>query len=300
MLVKEGDAVRIGDLLCEHRGLFGLFKTQFLAPESGIIDYFSATTGHLGIRQPSLELALSAYIPGRVIAKKDHFSVTIECECAFIQGVFGVGGVRHGTLLVLEETFEREIKADDIPLQCAGRVLVGGTRVNLSALQCASERGATGFVTGSIDDATLKGYLGYDLGIAITGDEKVAMTVIITEGFGTLPISKRAQAILIASNGGEVALDGATQVRAGAVRPEIILPMQEPQKTIVALIDNDKGLHVGKEVRVIRAPYFGKISKILELPTQPQKLSSGAIAKVAKLSIDGVTCIVPRANLEVM
>jgi hypothetical protein len=292
MQVKEGDVVKVGDLLCEHKGLFGFFKTKFFAPEVGIVEFFSATTGHLGIRQSSTELLLTAYVPGKIVRKKDSFSVTIECECAFVQGVFGVGGVRHGTLEVLNKTFQREVVENDIPNTSEGKVLVG-------ALQCAAQRGATGFITGSIDDATLKGYLGYDVGIALTGDEKVTMTLIITEGFGELPISHRAQSIFIAADGGYVSLDGSTQVRAGAVRPEVILL---PQKVVgdLSTTDSGQGLRLGKEVRVIRAPYFGAIGEIVELPVQPQALETGALARVAKIKIKDNIFTVPRANLEVM
>ena len=41
--VKEGDAVTSGQELCVHAGLFGLFRTQFKSPETGVIEFVGRT-----------------------------------------------------------------------------------------------------------------------------------------------------------------------------------------------------------------------------------------------------------------
>lgn len=294
--VREGDVVEEGQLLCEHVGLFGLFRSCLNSPVSGIVDFFSKSTGHLGIRLASTTLRIKAYLPGTIVNVVEGSSVTIQSECAFVQGVFGVGGARYGKLHILEGSFDKVAEVADLPQDCSGLVLVGGTHARLSTLQEASRRGATGFITASIDDATLTGYIGHELGIALTGDEDVSMTVVITEGFGALGMSKRAQEVLIAGNGQRVSLNGATQVRAGAVRPEIILPVQ-PLGAIEAV---SGALSVGRMVRVIRAPYFGEIGEIVDLPTEPQLLASGARARVAAVELGSAEVIIPRANLELI
>jgi len=42
-----------------------------------------------------------------------------------------------------------------------------------------------------VSDETLRQYVGYDIGVAITGQENVPMTLILTEGFGELPMARR-------------------------------------------------------------------------------------------------------------
>ena len=69
--------------------------------------------------------------------------------------------------------------------------MVGGARVSHAAVQRAIEVGVAGIVAGGVDDADLKAMLGYDLGVAITGSERIGLTVVITEGFGEIAMSER-------------------------------------------------------------------------------------------------------------
>ena len=47
----------------------------------------------------------------------------------------------------------------------------------------------------------LRALLGYDLGVAITGTEQVGFTLILTEGFGTIPMAPKTFALLSAHAG---------------------------------------------------------------------------------------------------
>ena len=298
--VKEGDSVERGTLLCEHAGLFGWFKTKAVAPLAGVIEFISQRSGHIGLRLPSHVLQLSAYISGIVTTVEAERAVLIQSKAAFIQGIFGVGGERQGRLKILAVAPEATVTAVDIPAECAGAVLVGGTNPSLEALQVACARGATAFVTGAIGAEALAGYLGYDLGIALTGDEPVDMTVIATEGFGTIPISERVLEIVTRFEGLHASVNGATQVRAGALRPEIIIPHQVTTD-IVGLSTTSFGLTPGSEVRLLRVPYFGRRGIVQDLPKALGKIATGACARVVRVKLtDGVVVTVPRANVELL
>lgn len=295
--VRVGQSIAAGDVLCEHAGLCGLFRSVFRAPIGGTIDFITARTGHLGLRLPSKRLELRAYIDGVIVDVVAGKSVTIETRGALLQGIFGVGGERSGTIKVLpvgegEEIHERHISGD-----VRGAVLVGGTRPSGAALRYAASLGAVGLVVGSIDDQALAEYLGYDLGIALTGDEAVSMSVVVTEGFGVIPMAARTSRILKEFAGRQASLNGATQVRAGALRPEIIIAHTEPGAE-----DRDaalEGLRVGASIRLIRVPYFGLRGTIMELPPVAQRIETGAFARVLVAQLeDGRTVAVPRANVE--
>ena len=88
----------------------------------------------------------------------------------FIQGIFGVGGERHGTVHLLDIPNDKVVLVDDIPEDCASKILIGGRSPSIDALRCAENRGAVGFITASIDDRVLSQYVGFDIGIALTGD----------------------------------------------------------------------------------------------------------------------------------
>ena len=228
----------------------------------------------------------------------DGRAVVIEHEATFVQGIFGVGGERIGTLKLLDVSQDSALTEAHIPGEARGQVLVGGHSPSPAALKKAARAGAVGFVTGSVSGDALHEYLGYDIGIAMTGDEDVPMTVIVTEGFGSISMGERAFAALSAVNGETVSINGATQVRAGALRPEII---SRASSAPGARKDHEKGLEIGAQVRCIRVPYFGELGHIVALPHQPALIGTGAKARVLIVKLaDGATITVPRANVEIL
>jgi len=296
--VGEGDTVAEGTLLAELRGLWGLFRSTVVSPIAGTVEFISSATGHVGVRAPSMPLNLAAYIDGRVVAVEANRSVVIEAESAFVQGIFGVGGERRGRLRVLAVSGDTVLTEELIPDQAEGEVLVGGHSPTSAALAKAAKAGAVGCITGSIDDRALREYVGYDIGVALTGDENVSMTLIITEGFGALPISARVLSTLRPIDGQTVSLNGATQVRAGAQRPEIIGPMSEAAGSHDI---RERSLSRGARIRVIRVPYFGTMGVIEELPHELVRIETGALVRVLRAKLDdGRQVTVPRANVELL
>ena len=307
LTVSEGDAVAAGDLLCEHMGLFRLFRSRFHAPVSGTVEFIAPRTGHVGVRLAPHAIELGAYVPGTVTGVEPGKSVTIESRGAFIQGIFGVGGERFGPIRMLDGGPRTILGPARIPDDVSGQVLVGGTRPTLEALERAAGNGAAGLVVGSIDDYALTGYLGYDLGMAVTGHEDVSMTVIVTEGFGWLPVAERTHTLLQSLDGRAASINGATQVRAGAVRPEIIVARaREPAASRGALStatprDPAAGLRLGAFVRIIREPHFGVAAEVIALPTEPQPIETGTRTRVLGARLpDGTLVTVPRANVELL
>ena len=53
-------------------------------------------------------------------------------------------------------------------------------------------------------------------------------------------------------------------------------------------------------MRIIRAPYFGKIGEVVSLPPELQKMESETMVRVAEVKIDNMSYIIPRSNLEML
>ena len=108
-------------------------------------------------------------------------------------------------------------------------------------------------------DRSLRQLLGRDLGVAITGAEDLGLTLVLTEGFGRIRMADRAWSLLGKFAGSNAAVSGATQIRAGVMRPEILIP----HETMAGELDvaGDGGLEIGSLVRAIREPHFGRIVK---------------------------------------
>ena len=157
-----------------------------------------------------------------------------------------------------------------------------------------------GIIAGGIDDADLRQLLGYELGVAITGSEKLGITLVITEGFGSIAMAERTFALLKAREGMKTSINGATQIRAGVVRPEIVIPFVSEGEDTEA--DATVGLlGIGTSVRIIREPHFGKLGRVTELPIELQKLETEAEVRVLQVEFeDGEKTTLPRANVEVI
>lgn len=144
--------------------------------------------------------------------------------------------------------------------------------------------------------------MGYDLGVAITGSEEKGITLVITEGFGQINMAQRTFNLLKSNQGKLACINGATQIRAGVIRPEVIIPIAGDVK-----IKEEKekyesvGLQAGSPIRVIRQPYFGKLGQVKDLPPALQKLETESSARVLEVEFDSDgKAIVPRANVEML
>jgi len=302
MKVKVGDRLAQGDLICNLKTFFGLFNTELKFPQTGEIEFFTETNSHLGIRHAPIPLEVNAYVDGKVISVEKGKSVTIETDATFIQGIFGVGGERQGEIFMLPIEANKEVSAkflESLNQDLSSKILVGGQTYSTEALSAAAKLNVNGIVCGSIDAETLFDYVGYEIGVSITGDEDVPFSLIVTEGFGDLPISKRVLDLIKECNGFNCSINGATQVRAGATRPEIIIPRKD--NTDLASDSEQKFLELGANIRIIRVPNFGAFGEITELPSKPEEIPTGAKVRVLRAKLEnGEIVTVPRANVELV
>jgi len=298
--VKEGTTVEKGQLLGEVKALFGLITSRSESPTAGTVEFISEVTGNVGIRHAPTLVELTAYIPGKVTQTLPEEGAMIETRGALVQGIFGVGGEKQGTIKMVA-TMPREIVSSDmIDEKCEGGVLIFGGQMTHDALAGAIRVRAAGVVGGSINDADLKKLLGYDIGVAITGREALPLSIIVTEGFGNVPMATRTFELLQSLEGERASVNGATQIRAGVIRPEIIVArFDEQQDAVLPAAQTDLG--IGAPIRLIREPFFGELAEVSGLPSEPQRIETGAVVRVldARLS-DGRMITVPRANAELI
>ncbi len=290
LLTKQvGDAVTEGELLAETPGLFGrFFRSQLTSPITGVIEAVTARTGNLAIRRPPRPVELTAYMQGTVREVLPTEGAVIETLGALVQGIFGIGGERHGTL-------------SDEASAGAGSIIIVPGQVGLAAYRRACELGAVAIVGGSVLDSDLRAILGRDIGVAITGEEDIPASLLVTEGFGDVPMAQRTWALLSGLFGRQASVSGATQIRAGVIRPEIIVP--DPTLSVDDLAASgasEQVLDVGTRIRLIREPYFGALAKVAALPPEPVQVGTGAKVRVLQATLaDGAEVTVPRANVEI-
>ncbi len=298
LLKKEGDGVEKDEVIAQTRSFIKLFRTILRSPVKGIIHSISFITGQIIIQEPPIPVNVYAYLKGKVTEIVEHFGATIEAYVTYIQGIFGIGKECWGTLQVLVDRPDEVL--EDIPSKenLEGKIVVCGAYIDINTLKILVSRGVKGIVVGGIDDLALKEILGYEIGVAITGNEDTSFALIVTEGFGRIPINNRAFELLRINKGKLVSVSGATQIRAGVQRPEIIIYSEVVGKAYSKEI---QGLKVGDTVRIIRYPYFGLIGKVVELPPEPQKVATESITRIVSVKLeDGKVLTVPRANIEII
>ncbi|RLF26124.1 MAG: hypothetical protein DRN14_07380 [Thermoplasmata archaeon] len=303
MLKKEGDPVKKGEIIATAKSFFGLFKSHCYSPCDGTIESISTVTGQVIIREPPIPVEVDAYIDGVVTEVLPEQGVVVETQGAFIQGIFGIGGETFGELKMVCSSPEEPLEMKHLEGDVAGKVLVGGSLVTEPVLRKAVDLGVKAIVVGGLDAVDLQKFLGYDLGVAITGSEQLGTTLVVTEGFGRMNMAERTFALLQRFEGRKCSVNGATQIRAGVMRPEIVVPMDEKPEGVSTetAFDMSQGLKVGSPVRVIRAPYFGCLGVVTELPPELQQVESEAKVRVLKVKFrDGREAVVPRANVEML
>lgn len=300
MLLQEGQEVKKGSVVAKKGEQSSFFTRNASAPISGLISEINEQTGYVTISRPFKEVIASAYIKGEVVEVVPRFGAVIETHGVVITGIFGVGPENHGELVVLDDELDTNLTPDMVDDELRGKVIVVGGHATDDGLQKALEAGCTGVVCATATYLHLVNSLGVKLGVGITGQEDIPMTVILMEGFGELTMRQHAFDALKDLNGMEVSINGRTQIRAGAIRPEIVCPFPGFDGELQEGRTFGDDITLGQHVRIVSDPHFGALGEVVELPNRPIEIETGARVPVARIKIDETDEVVsvPRKNVE--
>lgn len=304
MIKKVGDPIKAGEPVAQSKPLFGL---KFLggskceATVDGTIESISHITGQVLQRGHPTPVEVKAYIQGQVTEVIPREGVVVTCMASFVQGIFGIGGETNG-IIKMATPDNKTVLSEDLILESQrGHVIFGGSRVTAAALKKAIQLGIKGIVVGGFDDKDLRDFLGYDIGVAITGSEDTSTTLVVTEGFGEISMAQKTFDLLKRHEGQMACINGATQIRAGVIRPEVVIPTSKAGDVSDSWEAPIEGLKIGSPIRVIRHPYFGHLGKVVDLPSPLTKLESESKARILEVEFDdGKRAVVPRANVEMI
>jgi len=306
LVKKEGEAVGRDEVIAENKPLIKWFKTQVRSPIQGKVESVSTITGQVLLREPPRPLERLAYVDGAVADLHPGQGVTVETACSMVQGIFGIGGETWGELVMAVDSPERTVGASQVLPAMKNKIVVGGAFLGIETMRRAREVGVAALVVGGIHDKDLRELLGYDLGVAITGTEQVGFTLVITEGFGTIPMAAKTFELLSRHVGQKASISGATQIRAGVIRPEILIsrpsdsPGVGPAGPAVEAAERS-GIRIGDHVRVIRDPLFGRIGRVTALPADLRRIETESVVRVLEVKFpDGASAVIPRANVEIL
>ncbi|RKX25060.1 MAG: hypothetical protein DRP47_10420 [Candidatus Zixiibacteriota bacterium] len=302
MLKKEGDQIKKGEPIALKKSFIKWFNSSCEATVDGTLESISSITGQVLQRGLPIPVEVKAYLVGKVTDIFPKEGVEVTCVGAFVQGIFGICGETSGKIKVVVPDKNTILEEKYITDDLAGMVIVGGSLVTADAVKKAIKVGVNGIVSGGLDDKDLRDFLGYDIGVAITGSENFGCTLVITEGFGQISMAGGTFDLLKSNEGKLACINGATQIRAGVIRPEVVIPLDD--ETALDAINKQSavgGLKIGSPVRVIRHPYFGHLGHVIGLPSPLTKLESESVARVLEVEFEnGEKAIIPRANVEMI
>lgn len=281
-----GDTVQANDLLAVPGGPLGQLRGSCRAPMDGQIVEIRDSLILLESTATSFELR--AHIKGQVTNIMPNRGVVISAAGTLIQGVWGSGGQAEGVLKMLVDNPQRPLRARNIDVSCHGTVVVGGWILDEKVMEQAAEARVRGAIVGGVN-ADLCPFL-----------ESLPFPVLITEGFGSLPMCQQVFDLLNAGMGREVILSADIETRWGARRPELLIPLRADEE----MPQEDTSispLKVGDQVRALRAPHLGAVGTVAELVAQPEPVESGARLPVAKVDLEAEgQALIPLANLELI
>ena len=184
------------------------------SPSTGFITDIDRETGEITIQYKSKPYLMHSFVNGIVMKVEEGLSVNIEVEGASADCVIGFGGENHGELknadVMIDNTFENKIAVFFQP-------------ISLDTQNLARTHNVKGIIAPSLDNKNWVDFYGEEIGVALTGKERIDFTLLLTEGFGKVRMNNDYVEFFKEMQGKVASVNGRTQIRAGVIRPQVIV-----------------------------------------------------------------------------
>ncbi|MDN5354838.1 MAG: hypothetical protein PWQ09_1594 [Candidatus Cloacimonadota bacterium] len=224
--IKEGDFVYAGDILAsrlidviantEDNTKVNKFNLSIQAPSTGTVTNIDEKNGTVTIQYDKDPFEKHSHLNGKIVEVEEGNSATLEFDGFRLQGIIGFGSENSGKLHFIKEKSELT--------NCSGEnIIVYPDQIDLAFLKKAEELKVKGIIAASINNKDLTKFLAEEIGVALTGNEKIPYPLIITEGFGNFQMDSKYKEFLQMQDEKWAYLNGHTQIRAGVTRPILLL-----------------------------------------------------------------------------
>ncbi|MCL4366004.1 hypothetical protein M1437_02140 [Patescibacteria group bacterium] len=307
---KIGQRIYKGELLAYKKGGFLNSKKMVIAPTDGILDFLNPKTGELKIIFLPKKVQLPAGVYGIVEAvNNEKGQVIIRTQVSRIHGVFGSGGCRDGIVHVLSRKDDLVSKSV-LQQSDTEHILVGGGLFYKDTISAAISLGVNGIITGGINAEDYNAMAGGRIVFPKKLDTDIGVSLVVCEGFGSIPIGDDIFSLLQEYQGRFVFIDGnkalislpsaysssLVKIKSTQLPPLQINDLNQSVKFTQELME----LKVGLKVRIIGNSYPAEQGKLLAVNDSLTVLPSGASDYLATIETARRKIQVPVANLEVM
>lgn len=299
-----GQRIYKGELLAYKKGwLFG-DKKIVVSPTDGVLDFLNPKTGELKMTFLPKKLDLPAGVYGIVESSdKEKGLVIIRTQATIIRGIAGSGRTRDGTLHIIGRRDEL-IGKNFISQNNEEEILAGGSLIFKDAITAAIAFGVKGIITGGINAKDYKSMAGGRLIFPKKLENDIGISVLVCEGFGSIPTGEDIYEILkiydgrfvsIDGNGGTLFLPSFESESISRVRNAILPPI--PDNTSL-YHQPDLEIRPNLRVRVVGNYFPGAQGKILVIDRTETVLASGVKTLMATIATRTRKIQVPVANIE--
>lgn len=297
-----GQKVFEGELLALKEGVLGFSKKMLLVPDDGILDFYDEKSGDLRIKLiPKASRLISGtygIIESVNISTGEIFIKTIG---TVIYGIVGSGRERSGLLKVVGGAGGL-VSSRQLNKSMRGQIIVGGGLVFMEALEQAINLGVAGIISGGINGRDYLSMAGGKWKFSSDHWVDVGLSLLVTEGFGSVTIGEDIFQVLMENNNKFAILDGNNH--------QVILPTSDQNSMIyirkAQFKPLEKGnlefkqLQKGDRVRVI-SPHFLGLQGVVEAIDQTStKLPSGVESVMVTILTHQKKIRMPYVNLEVV
>lgn len=277
-----GEQVAEGDLIAT--GPRGLVRRTMRAPCDGKI--VNIRNGQILLQRAEAPYELKAGYAGIISDLIPDRGANVEMYGALIQCAWGNGRVEFGAMHNTAETPNTVLKLEHVDVSLRGGILVGGHLEDVDTLNALAEIPIRGLILGSI------------LASLLPAVQKLSFPVVLTDGFGRLPMNVPAFRLLSTNSGREVSINAEAADIMRGTRPEVVIPLPISGKPTPPSMPRD--LAPNQRVRIVRAPYAARVGSILSILPDLTTFPSGIRAPAAEVRLDsGEHVVAPLANLEV-
>lgn len=269
--VKAGDTIEAGDVIAMKKGMF---RKVIRAQQAGTI--FSVTGGQIWIELPGVRMELRAGYSGIINEIVSDRGVVITLNGALIQAAWGNGKIEESRIVYYAQSEDEVLLPETINLAYRGGIMLCGHCNSAEALRMAAQLPLRGIILGSMSAELVP--------LAIS----MPFPIILTEGFGLIPMNHNAYTILTSNRDRAVTMFAVNWEPDIGNRPEITIPLPAEGPELKEVT----GYRSGQQVRFINKPVAGEIG-ILENVDINLGMAVVRLATNQKLSV-------PLVNIDVI
>lgn len=301
-----GKTIFKGELLAFKKSL--LSKKILTSPTDGLIEKYDSKSGELIIKFLSKETPLTSGVYGIVdFVDNANNEVLIKTLAVQLFGIIGSGKERSGILTVIGGRGGL-VDPKLINKNLSRQIVVSGGLIYGPTLRKAAAFGVAGIVCGGYNVADYQSIAGTLLPQNKLGTD-VGLSIIATEGFGSIPIgtdifdiirSYEGKFVFANGNIGQILLPSQNRDSILTLR-KISLPVLPLSKIGALRPDLELAqLKNGMRVRIIWPPYMGEQGKIIKIDASPTVLESGISTFLLTVELPNSKIKVPYPNVEVI